>query len=161
MNFFQKRMTFIADVFPKLWTLKSLARSMLKKSPFKGSFEKPHGKCTQTLLKRQGELLYHIYWSLWRQFSHKKFLLVICKMSRLFPNTLSTDGKYSLFNKGNLTQPIYIQVSRDTKRFFWIFFSIFEIYFKFGTFSKKKRNDSHRWGISEVTDSEKHGYINV
>ena len=26
---------------------------------------------------------------------------------------------------------------------------------------QKKKNDSHSWGISESTDSEKHGYINV
>ena len=54
-----------------------------------------------------------------------------------------------------------MQVSRETKNFFWIFFCIFEIYFKFSTFSKKKKNDSHSWGISEIMDSEKHGYINV
>ena len=32
-----------------------------------------------------------------------------------------------------------MQVSRETKNFFWIFFCIFEIYFKFSTFSKKKK----------------------
>ena len=26
---------------------------------------------------------------------------------------------------------------------------------------KKKKNDSQSWGISEITDSEKHGYINA
>ena len=25
----------------------------------------------------------------------------------------------------------------------------------------KKQDDSHSWGISEITDSEKHGYIKV
>ena len=25
----------------------------------------------------------------------------------------------------------------------------------------KKKDDSHTWGIFEITDSEKHGYINV
>ena len=33
-------MTLIADKFPKLRTQKNLVRSMPKKSPFKGSFEK-------------------------------------------------------------------------------------------------------------------------
>ena len=77
-----------------------------KKCPFKGSFEKQHGKGAKTLSKCQRQHLYHIYWSLWRQLTCKKSLLVICKISRLFPNTLNADGKYSLFNRDNLTQPI-------------------------------------------------------
>ena len=91
LNFehFLKKLTLIADVFPKLRTQKNVVRSMHKKSGFKGTFEKPHGKCAQTLLKCQGQLLYKIYWSLISKWSYKKPLLVICKISRLFPNTLS------------------------------------------------------------------------
>ena len=80
-------MTLIADVFPKLPTQKNLGRSMPKKSSFKGSFGKQHGKRAQTLFKFASQHLYIIYCC-------KKSLLVICKISRLFPNTLSTDGKY-------------------------------------------------------------------
>ena len=101
-------MTLIADVFLKLPTKKNLGRSMPKKSPFKGSFGKQHGKCAQTLLKYHGQHLYHTYSSLWRQLTCKKSLLVTCKISRLFPNTLSADGKYSIFNGHNLTQPIHM-----------------------------------------------------
>ena len=101
-----KKKTLIAEVFPKLQTPKHMVTSMSKKSRCKGSFEKQHGKCAQTLLKYQGLLLYHIYWSAWRKLSDKKSVLVICKISRLFLNTLSADGKYSLFNRGNLKQPI-------------------------------------------------------
>ena len=46
-----------------------------------------------------------------------KSLLVICKISTLFPNTLSADGKYSLLNRDNLTQPIQMQLSRKQKTF--------------------------------------------
>ena len=115
-------MTLIADVFPKLRTQKNLVRSMPKISRFKGSFKKQHGKCAQTLLKCQGQLLYHIYWSLWRQLSYKKSLLVISKISRLFLNTLSADGKYSLLNRDNLKQPIQMQLSRKRKTFSDFFF---------------------------------------
>ena len=117
MNIFKKKMNLIADVFPKLRTQKNLVRSMPKKSRFKGSFKKQHGKCAQTLLKCQGQLLYHIYRSLLRQLSYKKSVLVICKISRLFINTLSADGKYSLFNRDNLTQLIQMQLSRKEKSF--------------------------------------------
>ena len=110
-------MSFISEVFPKLRTPKNMVTSTSKKSCFKGSFTKRHGKRAQTLLKFAWQKLYHIYWSLWRQLTFKKSLLVICKISRLFPNTLSADGKYSLLNRDNLRQPIQMQVSRKEKIF--------------------------------------------
>ena len=42
---------------------------------------------------------------------------MICKISRQFANTLSADGKYSLFNRDNLTQPIQMQLSQKEKGF--------------------------------------------
>ena len=124
MNIFKKKISLIAEVFPKLRTPKNMVTSMSKKSRFKGSLAKQHGKRAQTLLKFAWQNLYHIYWSLWRQLTFKKFLLVICKISRLFPNTLSADGKYSLFKRENLRQPIQMQVSQKQKTFS-SFFSAF------------------------------------
>ena len=146
-------MTLIADVFPKLRSQKNLVRSMPKKSRFKGSFKKQHGKCAQTWLKCQGQLLYHIYWSLWTQLSYKKSLLVISKISRLFPNTLSADGKYSLLNRDNLTQPIQMQLSRKQKTFSEYFCAFLKSSSNFEHFQKK--DDSHSLGISKITESEK------
>ena len=146
-------MNLIADVFPKLRTQKNLVRSMPKKSRFKGSFKKQHGKCAQTLLKFAWQNLYHIYWLLWRQLTFKKFLLVICKISRLFPNTLSADGKYSLLNRDNLTQPIQMQVSRKQKTFSEFFSAFLKSSLNFEYFLKK--DDPHSWCISEITDPEK------
>ena len=48
--------------------------------------------------------------------------LMTCKISRLVPNTLSADGKYSLLNRDNLTQPIQMQVSQIQKTFSEFFF---------------------------------------
>ena len=152
-------MTLIADVFPKLRTPENLVRSMSKKTRFKGSFEKQHGKRAQTLLKFALQNLYHIYWSLWRQMALKKSLLVICKISRQFPNTLSADGKYSLFNRDNLSQPIQMQLAGKQKTFSQLFSAFLKSSLNFEHFQKK--DDSHSWGISEITDFEKHGYINV
>ena len=149
-------MTLIADVFPKLGTQKNLVRWMPKKCRFKGSFKKQHGKCTQTLLKCQGQLLYHIYWSLLRQLSYKKSLLVICKISRLFINTLSADCKYSLFNRDNLARPIQMRVSRKQKTFSDFFSAFLKSNLNFEHFQKKK-DDPHCWCISEFTDPEKPG----
>ena len=57
----KKKMTLIAELFPKLRTTKNLIRSMSKKSRFKESFGKQHGKRDQTFLKFGWEHLYHIY----------------------------------------------------------------------------------------------------
>ena len=54
-------MTLIANVFPKLQTLKNMVRSMPKMSSFRAAVEKQHRKCAQTLFKFEGELIYHIY----------------------------------------------------------------------------------------------------
>ena len=107
-----KKMTLIADVFPKLPTTKNVVRSMCKKSRFIGLFEKQHGKRAQTVLKSERQNLYHIYWSLWRQLSFQMSLLEICKML-----TLAADDKYSLLNRDNSTQPIQMQLSQKQKFF--------------------------------------------
>ena len=134
---------------------------MSKKSRFNGSFGKQHSKRAQTLLKVACQHLYHIYWSLWRQLACKSSLLLTCKILRLFPNTPTADGKYSFPNRDNLTQPIQMQVSRKQKMFSQFFSAILNSNLNFKRFQKKKKNDSHSWGISQITDSEKHGYINV
>ena len=146
-------MSLIAVVFPKLCIPKTLGRSMSKKSRFKGSFGKQHAKCTQTLLKCQGQLLCHIYWSLLRELSYKKSLLLICKISRLFPNTLCSDGKYSLFKREDLTQPIQIKASRKQKTFSEFFSPFLKSSLNFEHFLKK--DELHFWCISLITDQEK------
>ena len=117
MNIFKKSLTLIAYVFLKKWTAKKVVRSTSKKSRVRGSFEKQHNKRAKKLLKFAWQNLYHIYWLLWRQLTFKKSLLMIWKISRLFPNTLKADGKYSLFNRDKLTQPIQMQLSEKQKKF--------------------------------------------
>ena len=155
MNIFKKKMTLIAEVFPKLRTPKNKVRSISIKSRFKGAFPRQHGKRAQTLSKFSWQHLYHIYWSLWTQLSYKKSLLVRCKIWRHFPNTLSVDGKYSLLNRDNLTRQIQMQLSQKQKTFSWFFFGFLKSSLSLNVF--KKKNDSHSSDISEITDSEKHG----
>ena len=148
-------MSLIAEVFRKLWTPKNMVTSMSKKSRFKGSFGKQHGKRAQTLLKFAWQHLYHIYWSLWRQLTWRKSQLVICKISILFPDTLSANSRYSFLNRDNLTQPIQMQLSQKQKTFSEFFCAFLKSSLNFEHFQKK--DDSHRSDISEITDSEKHG----
>ena len=62
LNFehFQKKMTLIADLFPILRTPENVVRYMSKKSRFKGSFDRQHGKQVQTLLQSERQHGYHI-----------------------------------------------------------------------------------------------------
>ena len=53
-------MTLIADLFPKLRTPKNLVRYVSKKSRFKGTFHRQHGKRVQTLLRSDPQHRYHI-----------------------------------------------------------------------------------------------------
>ena len=92
-------MTFIADTFWKLETPKTIVRSMHKRSLLRRSVEKEHGKCAQTLFKFEEQHLHHIHRSLGSQLSYKKSILVISKISKLFPNTLSADGNYTLMRE--------------------------------------------------------------
>ena len=58
---FQKNMTLIAYVFPKLRTPKDVVREMSKKSRFRGPLNRQHGKRTETLFQSQQEHPFHIY----------------------------------------------------------------------------------------------------
>ena len=53
-------MTLIADLFLKLRTPENVVRCMSKKSRFKGSFDREHGKRVQTLLQSERQHGYHI-----------------------------------------------------------------------------------------------------
>ena len=76
----------------------------------------------ETLLKSERQQLYHIYWSLWRQFSWKKSLIVICKILRLIVNKLAADDKYSLLNRDNFLQHLQMILSQKQKNIFPISF---------------------------------------
>ena len=144
---FKKKMTLITDGFTKLRTPKNMVRSMPKKCRFGGSIEKQHGKCAQTLFKFEEMLLCHVYWSLGTQLSYKKSLLVIWKISRLFPNTLTAYGKYSVLGRDNLTPRIWRQWSQKQKTFCEFFSSFLKS--SSNLEHLKKKDDTHSWSIYE------------
>ena len=111
-------MNLTADVFPKLRLrnrkLDKCLRSPLSEDPSTGNIA--------NWLESERQPLYHkgIFP---RSFLWKNALLVICKIVRLFVNTLSATDKDYLPNKDNLTQPIQMQVYRKEKFFtFFLFF---------------------------------------
>ena len=84
-----------------------------------------------------------------------KVSVSICKISRLFPNTLSADGKYSLLDRDNLTQRIQRQFFQKQKNFSDFFTSFLKSSSNLESFQKK--GDIHSWCISSKRESEKRG----
>ena len=66
---------------------------MSKKSRFRGSFNKWHGKLAETLLEPERQHLNDIYWFLWRQLGWKNSPWVRCRNLGLLLNPSSADEK--------------------------------------------------------------------
>ena len=64
-------------------------------------------------------------------------MLVLCKILRLFGNSLTADGKYSLLNRDNLTEPIHILLSQKQKTFSQLLSSFLKCTLNFDNFFKK------------------------
>ena len=80
-------------------------------------------------------------------------MLVLCKIIGLFLNILTADDKYSLLNRGNLTQAIQILLCQKGKTFSEFFSSSLKSTLNFEDFQKK--DDDHSRLISENAVSEK------
>ena len=126
---------------------------MSEKSHSREPFHKQHGKRAQTLLESGRRQLYHIYWSLWTKFSWKKSILALCKISRLFINTLTADEKYFFLSRDKLKQPIQILLSKKRNTFAQFFseFLIFTLNFE----HFQREYDPGCQFISQITDSQK------
>ena len=152
-NIFKKKYDSLSWCIPKLRNPKNVVRWISKKSRFRGSFEKQHGKRVLTLQKSGQQHFQHIYWSLSRQLPYKKYLLVRGKFLSFFLNTLTTDDNYSLLNRDNSTQPIQILLPTKQKYFSEFFAQRRKSSLNFEHF--QKNYDHNSWCISDITDSKK------
>ena len=66
-------------------------------------------------------------------------MLVLCKILRLFVNTLTADDKYSRLNRNNLTQRIQILLSQKQKTFSQLFAPFLKSTLNFEQFQKKRQ----------------------
>ena len=60
LNVLKEKMIAIANVFPKLQTVKILVRPLSKKRPFRTPFDSEHVKASQVLAKSWWERFYHV-----------------------------------------------------------------------------------------------------
>ena len=125
---------------------------MSKKSRFRKPFQKQHGKRAQALPKSASQHLYQIHWSLAGKLCWKKSVLLIYEILGLLVNTLATDEKYPVFNRGKLTIPIQMQLYQKQNDFSKFCASFLKSRLNFKYFESK--DEPHRFRISEVTDSE-------
>ena len=115
----------------------NMFRKMSKKSCFRGPIDKQHGKRAQTLLKSAPQDLYHVYWSLRRQVTQRKSLLLICQILGLLANTLAADDRYPVPNRENLMIPIEMQLSQKQKTFAYFFSAFLKSTLNFEDLKKK------------------------
>ena len=94
---------------------------MSQKSSLRAPFDRQHRKRVKTLIKSQQQHLYNNHWSLWRKLNWKMSLLVTCKISRLFVNILTAEGKYSLLSRDNLIQATQMHLPQTEKLFLHLF----------------------------------------
>ena len=80
-------------------------------------------------------------------------MLLTCPILGLFPNTLLANEKYALLKKDNLAIAIQMKLSQKVKNFS-IFFAAF-LKSRLNREYFEKKDDPHRFCISEITDSEK------
>ena len=68
---------------------------------------------------------------------------------------MSAVDKYSLLNRDNLTQTIQMELFQKQKSVCNFFSAFLKSSLNFEHFEKK--DDSHSWGPSKITESEKQG----
>ena len=73
----------------------------------------------------------------------------------MFVNILTADDKFSLLNRGNLRQPIHMQLSQKEKTFSEFASAFLKSILKCE--HSQKRDQSHSFCISEITGSKKRG----
>ena len=80
---------------------------------------------------------------------------MIWKIVRLFVNTLTSNDKYSLYNRDHLTEPNQMLLPQKQRTFSEIFATFLKYRLNFEHFQTK--DDPHSCCLSEILVSEKHG----
>ena len=94
LNVLKTKMIVIANVFPKLQTVKNLVGTLSKRRHFRARFDSQLVKSSQILAKSQWERFYHDFSSFSGKLIWKMSPLVLGEILGAFVNTLTHDGKY-------------------------------------------------------------------
>ena len=128
---FEKKVSLLVSVFPKLLTQKEVVTWMSKTTRSRTPFRNQRVHEFQTLSKEARNHHYPIVPWIWDKLSWKKCRLVKFKILRLFVNTLTADDKYSRRCMKKFPQQIQTALSLKQKTFFWNFYCLSEFYREF------------------------------
>ena len=132
-------MIVIAELFPKLETVKILVRKLSKKRCFRKRFDSQHVEVCKILEKSPSEQFYHVFPSFWGKLIWKMLPLVLGEILGVFVEILSANCKYPVQYSGNLRFLIHRQFSEKRKAFSQFFLPFLESTSSFKHFEKKKK----------------------
>ena len=112
---------------------------MSKKSRLRRPSDKQDGKCAHALLKSAVQHRHYIDWSVSRQLSSKKSVLLTFQFLGLLVNTFAADDKCLVLNTDNSKKAIQMQLSQKQKNFSNDFATFLKCRLNFQHFEKKKK----------------------
>ena len=118
----------IANVFPKLQTVKNFVRPFCKKRRFGTRSYSQDVEVCQVLAKSPLEHFYHVFSSFGENLIGKISPLVLGKILGVFLNTLTSDDKYPVEDSENFQLPMQMQLSEKRKTFFEFFFHFWKLH---------------------------------
>ena len=130
-------MIVIANVFPKLQTLKIFVRKLSQEHRFRTGFGSQHVKASQLLPKSPRKRFCHALLSFSGKLIWNMSPLVLGEMLGMFLNTLTDDGMYPVQGCENLQLPIQMQLSDKQNNFSQFFVPFVESSSNFEHFEKK------------------------
>ena len=142
LNILKEKMIVIANVFPKLQTLKIFVRKLSQEHRFRTGFGSQHVKASQLLPKSPRERFYHVILSFAMKLIWNMSPLLLGEMLRMFVNTLAIDLMYPVQGCENLQLPIQMQLCEKQKNFSQFFVPFVESSSNLKHFEKKV--DCHR-----------------
>ena len=110
-------MIVIANVFPKLQTVKSFVRKLSQEHCFITSFGAQFVKASQMLPRFCRECIYQVFLSFSVKLIWKMFAIVLGQILGVFVNTLTADRKYPVQRCEKFQLPIQMQLSEKRKSF--------------------------------------------
>ena len=118
----------IANVFPKLPTVKTLIRALSKNRRFRKRLGSQHVKVSQILQKSQSEHFYYLFPSFWGKLIWKMSPLVSGEIFGAFVDTLPADGKYLVEYYENLRPNFKYNYLRNQNLFLNFFFEFWNLH---------------------------------
>ena len=155
-NIFEKKKIVIGNVFPKLATVQGLVTPLSIQRSLKTSLDNQHVKRFQTLVKSSWKHFYHIFSSLWGEIIWKISAWLMFEIIGF----LLTHGLpiisilfWIVRNCRSLFKSRHLKNKKTFSRFFTPFM---EFPSNFEHFQKK--DDRHRYCISEISDRPRFGH---